>query len=332
MRIMLHISSSDKPSRPFLSREELVLISLTVVWGATFLIVHIAMKYSGPLFFVGLRFIVAGLLTLLLFRAAMRGLRTREVVAGAMIGTTIFLGYGLQTAGLQTISSSQSAFISALYVPIVPLLQMVVLRRMPHWMSWIGIMLAFTGLVLIAGPDASSPGFSQGEMLTLLSAIAIAAEIILISRFAGEVDSRRVTVIQLFVAGLLAVLLMPVTGEQIPEFSWVWLACAGGLGAASAFIQFAMNWAQRTVSPTRATVIYAGEPVWGGIVGRLAGDRLPPLALLGAAIIVIGVLVSEWRPGRAKRPEGTETGDDPGKTALQADARKCEQPLDEAVY
>jgi len=54
-----------------------------------------------------------------------------------------------------------------------------------------------------------------------------------------------------------------------------------------------MNWAQKSVSPTRATVIYAGEPVWGGIVGRLAGDRLPALALAGAALIVAGVLASE---------------------------------------
>lgn len=56
-----------------------------------------------------------------------------------------------------------------------------------------------------------------------------------------------------------------------------------------------MNWAQRSVSPTRATVIYAGEPVWAGIVGRLAGERLPGVALLGGALIVIGVVVSELR-------------------------------------
>jgi drug/metabolite transporter (DMT)-like permease len=65
-------------------------------------------------------------------------------------------------------------------------------------------------------------------------------------------------------------------------------------------IQLTMNWAQRSVSPTRATVIYAGEPVWGGIVGRLAGDRLPGLAIAGAVFIIAGVLVSELRP-RSRR-------------------------------
>ena len=68
-----------------------------------------------------------------------------------------------------------------------------------------------------------------------------------------------------------------------------------------------MNWAQRSVSPTRATLIYAGEPVWAGVVGRIAGERLPGLALLGGALIVLGVVVSEldlrWRR-RAVEPAG----------------------------
>ncbi len=60
-----------------------------------------------------------------------------------------------------------------------------------------------------------------------------------------------------------------------------------------------MNWAQKSVSPTRATIIYASEPVWGGVGGRMAGDRLPALALLGAALIVAGVVVSELKPRRS---------------------------------
>jgi drug/metabolite transporter (DMT)-like permease len=95
---------------------------------------------------------------------------------------------------------------------------------------------------------------------------------------------------------------MPVAGEDVPSFSWVWLVAAVGLGAASCLIQLTMNWAQRSVSPTRATVIYAGEPVWGGIVGRLAGDRLPGLAIVGAVLIVAGVLVSEIEPPPRKHP------------------------------
>jgi len=303
---MLHIAAQDKPRRKpaswSISREEMVLIGITMLWGTTFLIVHTAMQYSGALFFVGLRFMVAGAVGWLLFRRTMRDLNRRELGAGALIGFAIFLGYGLQTYGLRTITSSQSAFITALYVPMVPLLQLVVLRRMPHIMSWIGIALAFAGLILLAGPKAGHIGLSPGEMATLLSAVAIAAEIILISRFAHGVDSRRVTVVQLLAAGLFSLAAMPLAGETLPAFSPVWLVAGVGLGLASTLIQLAMNWAQKTVSPTRATVIYAGEPVWGGIVGRIAGDRLPALAMLGGVLILVGVLVSELRGSAQDAP------------------------------
>src|SRR3954454_2168246 len=153
------------------------------------------------------------------------------------------------------------------------------------------LMLASTGLTL-----------SAGEVVTLIGTVAMAAEIILIGIFAGTVDLGRVTVLQLLVAGGLSLALMPIAGESVPSFSWIWLVTALGLGAASCLIQLTMNWAQRSVSPTRATVIYAGEPVWGGAVGRLAGDRLAGLAVVRAARIVAGVLVSELEPPSRTRP------------------------------
>lgn len=285
-----------------LSRQEIALVLVTMLWGSTFLVIHIAMQHSGPLFFVGVRFTLAGVVSMLLFRRHMARLTRREAGAGVAIGCALFLGYYLQTLGLRTITSSQSAFITALYVPIVPLLQWAVLKRPPGLMSWVGVALAFTGLVLLAGPEAGALHFSAGELATLAGAAAIAAEIILIGHFASSVDSRRVTAVQLLTAGLVSFALMPALGEAVPEFSWLWAGGAIGLGLASAVIQLTMNWAQKSVSPTRATVIYAGEPVWGGIVGRLAGERLPGPALVGAALIVAGVLASEVKFKRRGKP------------------------------
>ena len=110
-----------------LSRQEIALVLVTMLWGSTFLIIHIAMQHSGPLFFVGVRFTIAGAVSMLLFRRHMAGLTRRETGAGVAIGCALFLGYYLQTHGLRTITSSQSAFITALYVPIVPLTQCLLL-------------------------------------------------------------------------------------------------------------------------------------------------------------------------------------------------------------
>ncbi|WP_225612255.1 DMT family transporter [Paracoccus sp. PAR01] len=282
---------------------ELSLIGVTMIWGVTFLIVHIAVEYTGALLLVGLRFLIAGILAAILAGRHLRQVTRLELLAGLSIGASLFIGYVLQSYGLQTVESSMSAFLTALYVPLVPLLQWALFRKAPALFSWIGIGLAFAGLLLISGGSAGHLRMSTGEIATLGGTIGIALEIMLIGYFAPHVDSRRVTAIQLLAVALFCFLSMPIAGVEWPEFSWIWVGAVIGLGAASAMIQLVMNWAQKTVSPTRATVIYAGEPVWAGIVGRIAGERLGPYALIGGALIVLGVLISELRPSWKSRTD-----------------------------
>jgi len=267
-----------------------------MLWGATFLIVHHAMQTASPFFFVGVRFAVAALLLAAVFWRSLAGMTVKDIQAGTLIGFCIAIGYSFQTWGMQTISSSQSAFMTAMYVPLVPLLQWIFLKRPPRLMSWCGIILAFVGLLLLSGnAGETAQGLGIGEYVTLLSTLAIAGEIILISGFAGQVDTKRVTIIQLAAASLFSFLFMVPAGETVTHFSPTVILSASGLGLMSAIIQLTMNWAQQSISPTRATVIYAGEPVWAGIVGRIAGEVLPSVALLGGGLIVAGVLVSELK-------------------------------------
>ncbi len=285
-----------------ISRQEATLIVITMLWGATFLIVHYAMETASPFFFVGIRFAVAALILCLVFSRSLVGITRYDIIAGFSIGLCIAIGYSFQTWGMKTISSSQSAFMTAMYVPLVPLLQWLFLKRPPRLMSWCGIILAFVGLLLLAGKNGDTgSGLALGEVVTLLSTLAIAGEIILISGFAGKVNTQRVTILQLAAASLFSFLFMIPAGETVTHFSPSVLYSAAGLGLMSAIIQLTMNWAQQSVSPTRATVIYAGEPVWAGIAGRIAGEVMPALALLGGALIVAGVLVSELRFKRRKK-------------------------------
>lgn len=299
------------PARFGLSRHELALIGITALWGSTFLIIHTAMDFVGPMFFVGVRFLVAGLVAAAIFWRWLRGLTLLELGAGIAIGASLTLGYGLQTVGLQTISSSMSGFITAFYVPLVPLMQWAFLRRPPGRMSLIGAGLAFIGLIVLGGPGASGFNFGFGEWITVAAAVACAAEVILISAFASRrVEFRRVTVVQLLAAGLFAFIAVPVTGEAVPSLDWRWIVPAVALGVMSMVIQLTMNWAQRHVSATRATIIYSAEPVWAGLIGWIAGDHLPWFALIGAALIVAGVLVSELKPSRHPEPDTPDLSSD----------------------
>jgi drug/metabolite transporter (DMT)-like permease len=269
------------------------------VWGGTFLVTRIALGAGcGPYFFVGLRFGAAALATALILRGRMFGATRQDWIAAIAIGLPMAAGYLLQTGGLRSVSSSMSAFLTALYVPLVPLIQWVALKRAPQMMSWIGIGLAFIGLVVIANPTGASLGFGPGEWMTLASAVAFSAEIILIGRFAERIDAGRVALIDLAMVAVAGFAAMPFAGERLPPLSPVILGCGIGLGVASAFIQLAMNWAQKTVSPTRATLIYASEPVFAGVYGRLAGERLGPTGWAGAALILAGVLIGELKPRR----------------------------------
>ena len=194
--------------------QEAILILITMFWGGTFLAVQYAVTLSDPFFFVGLRFATAAIAVALVSLKSLRGLTLKELKAGVAIGVAIAMGYSLQTWGLQTISSSKSAFITAMYVPLVPLLQWLCLGRLPGMMSCIGIVLAFIGLILLAGPENNLLALGPGEIITLVGAIAIAAEIILISAWAGKVDVKRVTVVQLATASLVAFATMVGTSAQ----------------------------------------------------------------------------------------------------------------------
>ena len=119
--------------------QEAILILITMFWGGTFLAVQYAVTLSDPFFFVGLRFATAAIAVALISLKTLRGLTLKELQAGVAIGVAIAMGYSLQTWGLQTIPSSKSAFITAMYVPLVPLLQWLCLGRMPGLMSCVGM-------------------------------------------------------------------------------------------------------------------------------------------------------------------------------------------------
>ena len=292
------------PAREHHSRlPDLTLILITMIWGATFLAVQTGLRWAGPYGFVAMRFGAASLVALLWSRKHLASITRAEWRAGMLVGFILFFSYTLQTIGLASIASSKSAFLTALYVPLVPLFQWGLFRQRPHLAAWAGIGLAFIGLLLLADPRGMSFNFGIGEWLTVVGAGTIAMEICVVGRFAARCEPRRVAVVQLLTVAVMSSVAMLLHGEALPQPTPGLLAIVLCLGLSTALIQVAMNWAQKTVPATRATVIYAMEPVWGGLVGWLVGERLGLMGVSGAALIVFSVLASSlgasiWRPRR----------------------------------
>lgn len=294
--------SSVSPTWVKSKAPQISLILITIIWGGSFITVQYGLNFSSPIMFVALRFAAAAIAVSLLSIKYLKNFNLKEVFAGAVIGFTIALGYGTQTIGLQSISSSESAFLTALYVPLVPILMWIIFRKKPYIMTWIGCLFAFIGLVFLTGNGFQSIQLNFGQIITIIGSIAIALEIIYIGYFAGKVNVRRVTVLQLIFASLFCFIASPILGEEgFPNFSWTLTAILCGLGLASACIQLVMNWAQQSVDSSQAAIIYAGEPVWAALIGRIAGERLPFLALIGGALVVLGVLLSELKPTVLKK-------------------------------
>ena len=283
---------------------QIALVLITVIWGASFITVQYGLQFSTPILFVALRFAAASIAVSLISWKVLKGISLKEVWAGLCIGITVAIGYGTQTIGLQTISSSESAFLTALYVPLVPIVLWLFFRKKPHIMTWLGAALAFVGLIFLTGNGFGAIHLEFGQIITLLGSIVIALEIILISHFGQQssINVRRVTVLQLIFASLTCFIIAPIAGEtQLPAWNGELALILVGLGIATAVIQTVMNWAQRKVDPSQAAIIYSGEPVWAALIGRIAGERLPLLAILGGAFVVLGVITSEWRPKFLKK-------------------------------
>lgn len=273
-------------------RWEIALIGVCAIWGSTFTIVQDAVARIPPFQFLALRFTLAAMV--LAAFGAFRGLTRSDIAVGGTVGLALFAGYALQTIGLQYTSPSNSGFITGLFVVITPLLGAIVLRRLPSAASGAGVVLATTGLVLLAMPAGVALG--KGDALELACAFAFAVHILLLGRLATGRSVLRLAGVQIATtAAASAAWSLVAERSPLPGSDggvWGAIAICGVLATALAFV--VQTHAQQEIAPTRTAVILTAEPVFAGIFGFfIAGDRLGARGYAGAAFIMVGILIAE---------------------------------------
>jgi drug/metabolite transporter (DMT)-like permease len=287
-------------------RWELAMVAVTAVWGSTFVLVRDAVALIPPFAFIAYRFLAAALLLAAVQpRRAVGGPGDGHwgpLAAGAVIGLALFAGYGFQTVGLQYTTASNAGFITGLSVVLTPLLGAVLLRQSPGRWPLTGAILAAVGLAFLS---LQTLEVRRGDALVLGCAVAFAAHILLLGRYAPRLDTYRLAVVQLGTAGLLALVWAAVAGDLVAPASaevWVALAITSVVASAGAFL--IQTRAQRELSPTRTAVIITMEPVFAGLFGFLvAGERLGGRGWFGAGLILAGMLIAELG-GRAPAAPG----------------------------
>jgi drug/metabolite transporter (DMT)-like permease len=295
--------------RPSTLGADLALAGAAFMFGSTFLVMQdaVAVDEVEVVPFLVLRFSFA---LLVLAPLAVRAGRPAPGLgrAGLMAGGALTAGYVLQTVGLQHTTTSVSAFLTYLLVVFVPLLSAVVARRPPTPATMAGVVVAVVGLVLLlAAAGAGGPiGLGFGEVLTLGCAVAFAAHILVLGDVAPRFDVVHLTTAQLAaVVGLLALPAVLGGGMSFPVEVWLAAAYTGFFATALAFgLQV---WGQRRVSASRTALVLMLEPVFAAALGYATGERLGLLGLVGATVILGGIVVSEVgnaRTGRALAPGG----------------------------
>jgi drug/metabolite transporter (DMT)-like permease len=292
------VGSQWETRRPLLP--ELALLTATAAYGSTFVLVQDALERVTPVGFILLRFAV-GALVLMPFALA-RGWRRPGVESNprsyvwacVVFGLVAFLGYWFQNAGLERTTTSNSAFITGLFVVFTPLVETVVIRRRPPSNVLVAIPVATVGLFLLTGADLS---LNTGDLLTLGCAFLFGIWIFLGGRFSQRYDAVTLTTAQLAVVALFAVPVVALEGLGAVDTQVVVAVIVTGVLCSA--VAFSLQlWGQRYVEPSRAAVILLFEQVVAGIVGYAVGERLGVPGYVGAIVILAGMLLAEsasWR-------------------------------------
>ena len=285
---------------------DLGLLFVAIVWGCTFVPVQRAL-HSGDVFsFLFWRFLVASIFTYL---ACLRfGVKFDRgtIGRGVFCGLMLFCDFSCQTIALDYALSSTVAFILGLNVVIVPFLMLVFFGKKVGASAFGGAVVALLGLYFLSGASGAVR-FGIGERLTLISAFAYALHIVFTGICARKSNLYGFVIVQFIcvcVCALIAAVFAPhaefegeikVLGNLIfsPNFDFVFALVLTSIFATVAAFVIQTMAQNRGVSEIKTVLIFALEPVSAGAMGYAFGEKLSALQILGAALILAGILLSE---------------------------------------
>jgi drug/metabolite transporter (DMT)-like permease len=301
------MKNSKKPVRG-----EIFLMATALIWGSSFVAQKASMDYIGPFTFIALRFILGALflvpVVILMDRIKQKNTdlstelmdSTTKVVfitkptllGGAACGFALFLGASFQQTGIVYTASGKAGFITALYIVLVPLLGLL-LHKKVRSLIWVGVAFATAGLYFLCIKEGFT--IEKGDLIVLLGTIFWAIHILIIDHYAPTADCLKMSTIQFFVAGLLSGIAMFLTETPgitaILDSAWPILYTAVVVTGVAYTLQIL---GQRNTDPAIASIIMSLESVFAVISGMLLlHEVMSTKEIIGCVLMFIAVIITQ---------------------------------------
>jgi drug/metabolite transporter (DMT)-like permease len=292
-------------------RRMLVLCLATVwlVWGVSYVATRVGVQELPPLLFGGVRYLLAGMLLTSValwrgFRPAQRAGQWWHMVAMSLL--LFAVSNGLQVWAMQWVPAHTGALLnasSALWIVLFGLTG----RRAHHpgLLAVAGLVVGFAGTALLMWPQGASDAATTTPLvpqLAILGACVLwSLGTIYMRNHSLHIDLFALVGLQMLLGGVWMTLAGLSAGEAA---RWHWslpgfLAMVYLMFTSSCLAHLAYAWLARNATPAQTGSYSYVNPAITALVGFLAlGERMTPLQMTGAAVILAGVLLINW-PGRA---------------------------------
>ncbi len=288
-----------------------LLMLAALIWGSAFVAQSVGMDYLGPFSFNCVRSFMGSLVLLPVIwfmdrqkkeTAEHDGQKTEEgtreqnkkvlLSGGLCCGVILTLSTSLQQIGIKYTTAGKAGFITALYILIVPLLGLILGKKVGN-KTWLGVALAVAGMYLLCIKEGFS--ISYGDFMVLLCALVFSLHILAVDYFSPRVDGIRLSCIQFFVCGCISA--VPMLVWEHPEISqiiraWQPLAYAGVLSSGVAYTLQIVT--QKHLNPTVASLLMSLESVFAVLTGWLVlNERLSLKELLGCVLVFTAIILAQ---------------------------------------
>lgn len=275
------------------SKAELLMMSVTLAWGSSYLLMKIGLGGIGPFNLIALRFGIAFAVMVLLFWKRLRNLSAKTCFHGLGMGILLFLVFVGMVCGVNYTTASTAGFLTSTAVILVPIMESILDKKLPGKGVVVSALTAACGLFLLTATDGVA--MDKGAVLCLLGAFFYAVYIIVLGKTANAGDAFTVSVLQLGVASALgAVCSFLFETPSLPGTLPQWGAVLGLGLLCSAYGFVVQPIAQKYAAPEKISLIFSMEPVFSAILSFLfLHEVLSFRGYSGAALILLSVLLSK---------------------------------------